>query len=217
MMKTLTIRSLLIAFFAVAGSAAAFGKDGDRGGDGDSGGSSGDGRGESESGDSGSSGGSGNTSSGDSRSGDSSGGRGGENSGRNDNSRNDDGDDRDQREDRRDDDRENRREDRQERNDQVGPSVGAPQTRLREPQATNLMDLLGLGNSEQNKAREEFKKGKIKKLSEVMAAVDKKYPGEVVSVKLKDDKRTPVYELKILSSDNRLRKIRVDARTLSIY
>jgi uncharacterized membrane protein YkoI len=50
-----------------------------------------------------------------------------------------------------------------------------------------------------------------------MAAVNRRVPGEVVSVKLKDQSAKPVYELKILTSDNQLKKIRVDARTLSIY
>jgi Peptidase propeptide and YPEB domain len=211
MMKLLTIRSLLIALFALAWPAVAFGKDGDRGGDsssgsgggGNHGGDSGDDGGNDSDSNNGGSGGSsqhggnshdsddddgGNSGSGSNGNGSNSGGSnsGGSNSGGSGGS-----------------------------NVSGGAPGGGNAPNLNPP--NTLMELLGLGNSEQNKAREEFKKGKIKKLSEVMAAVDKKYPGEIVSVKLKDDNRTPVYELKILSSDNRLRKIKVDARTLSIY
>ncbi len=213
MMKSFTIRSLLIALFAVAGPSVSFGKDGDRGSDSDSGDSDSGGSGSGNSG-----GGSGNSSGGDSHSGDSSSGRsdsgGGGNSG---SSRGSDRNE-DRREDRREDGREDRRKNQDDKvqNDQVGPATGAEPNRLRKPEATNLMEYLGIG-SEQNKARDEFKRGKIKKLSEVMAAVGNKYPGDIVSVKLKDESRAPVYELKILSSDNRLRKIKVDARTLSIY
>jgi hypothetical protein len=75
----------------------------------------------------------------------------------------------------------------------------------------------GSGDNEQDTVRNQFRRGNIRKLSEVMAAVNEQVPGDVVSVKLKGRSAAPVYELKILTNKNELKKIRVDARSLSIY
>jgi uncharacterized membrane protein YkoI len=73
------------------------------------------------------------------------------------------------------------------------------------------------GDLEQDTARTQFRKGNIKKLSQIMSVVNKQVPGQVVSVKLKGKPEQPIYELKILTDKNQLKKIRVDARSLSIY
>jgi hypothetical protein len=72
-------------------------------------------------------------------------------------------------------------------------------------------------DNEQDSARNQVRRGNIKKLSDVMAAVKQQVPGDVVSVKLKGKSEAPIYELKILTNKNELKKIRVDARSLSIY
>jgi uncharacterized membrane protein YkoI len=61
-----------------------------------------------------------------------------------------------------------------------------------------------------------FKDGEIQPLSAVLAAVREKMPGEVVKIELEREDGAWVYEIKILTSSGRRRKLEINARTLAI-
>jgi uncharacterized membrane protein YkoI len=124
----------------------------------------------------------------------------------------------DSRDDTRDDSRTDSRDD--DRDDDDDKNSSPPPSYTSSPQINfgNGVSLVNRGeDNEQDSVRNQFRKGNIKKLSDVMAAVKKQVPGDVVSVKLKGKSEAPVYELKILTKNNQLKKIRVDAQSLSIY
>jgi uncharacterized membrane protein YkoI len=61
-----------------------------------------------------------------------------------------------------------------------------------------------------------LKKGEIRPLSEVLAIVRAKIPGEIVEIELDREDGIWVYEIKILTSSGRRRKVEVNAQTLAI-
>lgn len=61
-----------------------------------------------------------------------------------------------------------------------------------------------------------FKDGEIQPLSAVLAVVREKMPGEVVKIELEREDGAWVYEIKILTSSGRRRKLEINARTLAI-
>ncbi len=61
-----------------------------------------------------------------------------------------------------------------------------------------------------------FKDGEIQPLSAVLAAAREKMPGEVVKIELEREDGAWVYEIKILTSSGRRRKLEINARTLAI-
>ena len=61
-----------------------------------------------------------------------------------------------------------------------------------------------------------FKSGQIKPLSEVLAVVRAKVPGEVVKVELDREDGIWVYEIKVLTPSGRRREVEINAHTLAI-
>lgn len=61
---------------------------------------------------------------------------------------------------------------------------------------------------------EAVKRGEIRPLGEVLAAVQARYSGEILAVETEQHGSRWIYEVKILGSDGRRRKIIVDAGSL---
>jgi len=70
--------------------------------------------------------------------------------------------------------------------------------------------------SSQDCALDAFKSGQIKPLSEVLAVVRAKVPGEVVKVELEREDGIWVYEIKVLTPSGRRREVEINAHTLAI-
>ena len=68
----------------------------------------------------------------------------------------------------------------------------------------------------QDCARDAFKTGEIRPLSEVLAAVKDKVPGEVVKVELEREDGEWVYEVKVLTPNGRRKEVEINAKTLII-
>lgn len=69
---------------------------------------------------------------------------------------------------------------------------------------------------DQDCALEALGKGEIRPLSEVLAAVQRLSPGQVVGIELERDDGIWIYKVKILAPDGRRRKAEVDAKTLAV-
>jgi uncharacterized membrane protein YkoI len=70
--------------------------------------------------------------------------------------------------------------------------------------------------SSQDCALDAFKTGQVKPLSEVLAVVRAKVPGEVVKVELEREDGVWVYEIKVLTPSGRRREVEINAQTLAI-
>lgn len=61
-----------------------------------------------------------------------------------------------------------------------------------------------------------LKSGEIRPLSEVLAVVRAQVPGEIVEIELDREDGLWVYEIKVLTSSGRRRKVEINAQTLAI-
>lgn len=68
-------------------------------------------------------------------------------------------------------------------------------------------------DDEAERARNETLSGKILPLAQILTTLQKRYPGEVLDVKLEDKKGRPKYEIRVLQRDGRILEIEIDARS----
>jgi uncharacterized membrane protein YkoI len=68
----------------------------------------------------------------------------------------------------------------------------------------------------QDCALDAFKSGEIRPLSEVLAVVRAKVPGEIVKIELERDDGIWVYEITVLTPSGRRRDVDINAQTLEI-
>ena len=62
-------------------------------------------------------------------------------------------------------------------------------------------------------AKKLLSEGRIRPLSEILAAVNSKVPGQMLEVELELENATYVYELKLLRPDGKVQEIEIDAST----
>jgi uncharacterized membrane protein YkoI len=72
------------------------------------------------------------------------------------------------------------------------------------------------GEHGRNELRRDVERGEARPLSEILAAVGAKYPGEVVKVEVERHDGRWMYELRVLDGKGRIFEIHVDARTAAI-
>jgi len=68
----------------------------------------------------------------------------------------------------------------------------------------------------QDCALDAFQSGEVRPLSEVLAAVKARVPGEVIKVELDREDGIWVYEIKVLTASGRRREVEINAKTLEI-
>lgn len=67
---------------------------------------------------------------------------------------------------------------------------------------------------EQQKLRSAVSTGEVLPLTEILAKVQKDYPGKILAIELETKKEILIYEIKLLGQDNhQLRKLHLDAKT----
>lgn len=64
---------------------------------------------------------------------------------------------------------------------------------------------------EQDQVREALQRGTILPLSMILAIVSKRAPGNVIKVELEGDDGMLIYGIKVLGTDGRVRKLKIDA------
>jgi uncharacterized membrane protein YkoI len=69
---------------------------------------------------------------------------------------------------------------------------------------------------DQDRARNAMLQGEIRPLSAVLKAVRDKVPGEIIEIELDREDKGWVYEVKVLTSNGRRKKVDVDAHSLDI-
>lgn len=72
-------------------------------------------------------------------------------------------------------------------------------------------------DEDSDRVRRALQAGEIRPLSEVMAVLEKSYPGQLLEVEIEEKRGRIYYEIKQLSDKDRVLKILVDARTLEIF
>ena len=72
------------------------------------------------------------------------------------------------------------------------------------------------GEHDHERARRALERGEIRPLSEILASVRARIPGEVVKVEIEREDGVWVYELKIVAKDGRFLEVYVDAKTARI-
>lgn len=73
-----------------------------------------------------------------------------------------------------------------------------------------------VADSDQERARAALERGEIRPLDQVLAAVRRAVPGDVVAVELKRKDKRWLYELKILTPGGKRREVKIDASSLAI-
>jgi uncharacterized membrane protein YkoI len=68
-------------------------------------------------------------------------------------------------------------------------------------------------NREQNELRHEVERGEVRPLSEILAVVREKLPGDVVKVEIEHDGGRWIYEFRVVDGKGRVFEVHVDART----
>lgn len=66
---------------------------------------------------------------------------------------------------------------------------------------------------EQDAIREALQRGEVLPLVRILALAQKAVPGDVIEVELERKRGALVYEIKVLTSNGRVREIKLDART----
>ena len=69
---------------------------------------------------------------------------------------------------------------------------------------------------DQDAARQAVERGEVKPLTDILAVVRNRLPGEVVGVKIERKRSRWVYELRVADSKGRLFEVYVDAQTAAI-
>ena len=70
-----------------------------------------------------------------------------------------------------------------------------------------------IADDDHERARELLREGRILPLSEVVAGVLAKVPGELMEVEFENEEGVHVYELKLLRPDGRVQEVEADAAT----
>ncbi|MBU3724718.1 MAG: peptidase [Burkholderiaceae bacterium] len=70
-----------------------------------------------------------------------------------------------------------------------------------------------IAGSDHDLARRALQSGEVKPLDQILAAVAKQHPGQVLEVELESRSRGLIYEIKILSPQGSMIKLKVDAKT----
>lgn len=66
---------------------------------------------------------------------------------------------------------------------------------------------------EHEAARQALARGEILPLVSILAIVAKTTPGDILAIELEYRRNQPVYEVRVLGADGRVREVNVDART----
>jgi len=66
---------------------------------------------------------------------------------------------------------------------------------------------------EQDAIRDALRRGEVLPLMQVLDIAAKHVPGDVIEVELEHEKKLLIYEIKILSQQGHVRKLKIDART----
>ena len=74
----------------------------------------------------------------------------------------------------------------------------------------------GARDRDQDRARNALLQGEIRPLSAVLKTVRDKVPGEIIEIELDREDKGWVYEVKVLTSNGRRKKVDVDAHSLDI-
>lgn len=61
--------------------------------------------------------------------------------------------------------------------------------------------------------REALQRGEVLPLVKILAIASQQVPGDVIEVELEEEKIGLIYEIKILTSNGRVREVKIDART----
>ncbi len=69
---------------------------------------------------------------------------------------------------------------------------------------------------EQDELRHEAERGDVRPLSEILAVVGEKVPGDVVKVEIEHDGDRWIYEFRVVDGKGRIFEVHVDARTAVI-
>lgn len=76
-----------------------------------------------------------------------------------------------------------------------------------------LFSLNAYADDDHERAHRARQAGKIKPLSEVLRALQREHPGQVLEVELEHEDESWTYEVKLLAPDGRVRKLHVNAAT----
>jgi uncharacterized membrane protein YkoI len=68
----------------------------------------------------------------------------------------------------------------------------------------------------QERARQALASGQILPLGDVLARVEKSFPGKVLEVELEGEQGRWIYEVKLLQADGRLIKLKLNAKTAEV-
>lgn len=71
-------------------------------------------------------------------------------------------------------------------------------------------------DDDHERARRAVESGQILALRDVLARLERSYPGRVLEVELERDDGQWIYEIKLLQADGRLLKLKLDARTAAV-
>lgn len=71
-------------------------------------------------------------------------------------------------------------------------------------------------DDDHERARRAVESGQILPLRDVLARLERSYPGRVLEVELERDDGLWLYEIKLLQADGRLLKLKLDARTAAV-
>jgi uncharacterized membrane protein YkoI len=69
---------------------------------------------------------------------------------------------------------------------------------------------------EQDAIREALQRGEALPLARILAIAQQAVPGDVIEVELERERNALIYEIKVLTSNGRVREVEIDARTGSI-
>lgn len=71
-------------------------------------------------------------------------------------------------------------------------------------------------DDDHERARRAVEAGQILPLRDVLARLERTYPGRVLEVELERDDGLWLYEIKLLQADGRLLKLKLDAKTAAV-
>lgn len=82
--------------------------------------------------------------------------------------------------------------------------------------AAGETELMLIGSSQQDEAREAVKQGLVRPLEEVLTEVRKTIKGDIVEIEFEKDDGRFIYEIEYVAPDGHLMEIKVDAKTLAV-
>ena len=84
------------------------------------------------------------------------------------------------------------------------------------PEPYNNLAVLHASQGQYDRARAALEAGQILPLSQILAALEKTQPGQVIEVELERDGNQWIYEIKLLQKNGHRQKIKVDASNANI-